>query len=126
LACPLLTPVSMEQPMNADWSKRKQEHLALSAAAADKYDELYENANFATGSYMRYEMETIARFVTMAPSFSLAIDIGCGTGRDSFLLSSHFDQVYAYDFSPDMIRVAEKSKLQKRAGNVLFGIILGL
>src|SRR5690349_1685342 len=102
------------------WKTHKEEHLALSAAAADKYDEIYEHANFATGSYMRYELEVIEKSIQEAPSLSLAIDLGCGTGRDSFALSKHFVQVYAYDFSPEMIRVANKNKMLRRAGNVLF------
>lgn len=106
--------------MADNWQKNKEEHLALSAAAADQYDELYEHANFATGSYMRYELETIERFIPYSPSLALAVDLGCGTGRDSFLLAKHFGQVYAYDFSIDMIRVANRNKLKKRAGNVLF------
>jgi hypothetical protein len=42
-----------------DWKLHKERHKELSAAAAEKYDELYEKANFATGSYMQYELETI-------------------------------------------------------------------
>ena len=107
------------QPQNT-WQEGKERHLALSAAAADKYDELYEHANFATGSYMKYELDVISKFVVHAPDHSLAVDLGCGTGRDSFLLATKFDQVYAYDFSPEMVRVAVKNALQKRVGNVLF------
>lgn len=51
-----------------DWKKGKDAHIALSAAAAEVYDELYEAANFATGSYMRYELETIGRYIGQAPS----------------------------------------------------------
>jgi len=102
------------------WEEGKQAHIALSAAAAEKYDELYEKANFATGSYMRYELETIEKYIKESPTTELAIDLGCGTGRDSFIIAKHFSQVYAYDFSEDMIRVANKNKLAKRAGNVYF------
>lgn len=105
------------------WSQRKQDHLALSAAAAEAYDELYEQANFATGSYMRYELEVIDRFIRDAPSTTFAADLGCGTGRDSYVLSKHFSQVYACDFSKDMIRVSERNKLLKRMGNVRFEVL---
>lgn len=107
----------------SDWKKAKAEHLALSAAAAEVYDELYEAANFATGSYMRYELETIGKYVREAPELSLAVDLGCGTGRDSFFLARYFDQVFGYDFSPEMIRVATKHKLLKRIGNVLLEVL---
>lgn len=109
--------------MENNWKSNKEEHLKLSAAAAEKYDELYENANFATGSYMRYELETVKRFVNLAPSRNMALDLGCGTGRDSFYLARHFNQVYGYDFSPEMIFYAEKNKLHKRVGNASFQVL---
>lgn len=104
------------------WQERKNNHLALSNAAAEVYDEIYEQANFATGSYMRYELEVIERFIQHSHSRTFAVDLGCGTGRDSYILSKYFDQVYACDFSSEMIRVAEKNKLVKRMGNVRFEI----
>lgn len=107
----------------SDWKQGKEQHLALSAAAAEVYDELYEHANFATGSYMRYELETIGKYIVQAPSLSLAVDLGCGTGRDSYFIAKYFDQVYGYDFSPEMIRVATKNKLHKRVGNALFEVL---
>lgn len=105
------------------WQEGKAEHLALSNAVAEAYDALYENANFATGSYMRYEIETIEGVIPQAPSRSLAIDLGCGTGRDSFVLARHFQQVYGYDFSPEMIRVAGTNKLSRGIGNVGFEVL---
>ncbi|MGD8782050.1 MAG: YbaK/EbsC family protein [Ignavibacteria bacterium] len=102
------------------WQKYKDEHLKLSAVAADKYDELYEKANFATGSYMRYELERIKKYLSFVPSKDIALDLGCGTGRDSFYMCKHFEQVYGYDFSSQMILVANKNKIQKRIGNVYF------
>jgi len=104
------------------WEEGKRQHLALSAEAADRYDEIYEKANFATGSYMRFELENISKFVREAPTRLLAIDLGCGTGRDSFHLAKQFSQVYAYDLSPDMIRVANANKLKRHVGNVLFEV----
>ncbi len=109
--------------MDNKWKSNKVEHLKLSAEAAKQYDELYENSNFATGSYMRYELETVKRFISQAPSKSIALDLGCGTGRDSFYLYKHFQQIYGYDFSPEMIFYAEKNKLHKRVGNVSFEVL---
>ena len=105
-----------------NWKEKKEEHLKLSAAAAPKYDELYETTNFATGSYMNYEIATIKKFINETPSKSIALDLGCGTGRGCFYLSNFFDRVYGYDFSPEMIRVCERNKQSKRKGNVLFDI----
>lgn len=109
--------------MEDKWKSNKEEHLKLSAAAAEKYDDLYEKANFATGSYMRYELETVKRFIAQAPSKSMALDLGCGTGRDSFYLCKQFQQVYGYDFSPEMVFYAEKNKLHKRVGNASFQVL---
>ena len=105
---------------HSDWESGKEAHRELSAAAAGRYDELYESMNFATGSYMRFEVDTLRAYMQEAPTRSLALDLGCGTGRDSFLLSEQFKQVYGYDFSPEMIEVANRNKLKHRAGNVLF------
>lgn len=105
-----------------DWNKGREFHLQLSEAAADHYDQLYADANFATGSYMQYEIDILERWSQLAPDQELALDLGCGTGRDSFVLARRFDQVYAFDFSPAMIEVASRSKLRKAAGNVLFEV----
>lgn len=106
------------------WMEHKEAHKRLSAAAAEKYDELYENANFATGSYMRYELEVIKQWIDESPSpRHLAIDLGCGTGRDTALLCRHYDQVFSYDFSPEMISVAQRRKLSHQMGNVLFEVL---
>jgi prolyl-tRNA editing enzyme YbaK/EbsC (Cys-tRNA(Pro) deacylase)/SAM-dependent methyltransferase len=103
-----------------DWNEGRTQHLKLSEAAAPQYDELYANANFATGSYMEYEIDTLKRWIPDAPDHHLAIDLGCGTGRDSFVLARYFDQVFAYDFSPAMVEVANANKLQRAQGNVSF------
>lgn len=105
------------------WKSLKAEHVRLSAAAADKYDELYENANFATGSYMRYELETVRRFAAQSPTRAVAVDLGCGTGRDSFYLAKQFDQVFGYDISPEMVLNANRNKLRGHVGNVSFEVL---
>lgn len=102
------------------WERDKKRHLALSAAAADRYDEIYEQANFATGNYMRYEIETVQKAISLAPRKTTAVDLGCGTGRASVVLAKHFDHVYAYDFSAEMIEVATRRKLGNNFGNILF------
>lgn len=113
----------MADTSSADWESGKAEHKRLSDDVAERYDEIYESANFATGSYMLFELETIARVAALAPSTSVAVDLGCGTGRDAFLLAKNFDQVYGYDFSGEMIRVATRTKLRRRMGNVLFEVL---
>ncbi|MDR2534291.1 MAG: methyltransferase domain-containing protein [Tannerellaceae bacterium] len=109
--------------MQNDWNLKKQEHRQLSAATAEHYDELYAKSNFATGSYMQFELDTIEKYINQLPSNSLAIDIGSGTGRDSLFLRKYFRQVYGFDMSQEMVNVANKRKIEKRAGNVSFEVL---
>lgn len=113
----------MDYSGHDDWEAGKAEHLRLSQAVAERYDEVYESATFATGSYMRFEVETISRACLQAPATSIAVDLGCGTGRDAFTLAKHFDQVYGYDFSSEMVRVAARNKLRRHAGNTGFDVL---
>ncbi|MFJ9901673.1 YbaK/EbsC family protein [Streptomyces sp. NPDC101152] len=105
-----------------DWEIGRTEHLKLSEAVADRYDDLYAESNFATGSYMDYEIQVLEQWSHEAPDHDLAIDLGCGTGRDTFVLARRFDQVYAYDFSPKMIEVATQKKISRAIGNALFEV----
>lgn len=104
------------------WDLGKEHHKTLSAIAAKSYDRKYENSNFATGSYMQYEIDLIKKFATDVPNNDIALDIGCGTGRDSFVISRYFSQVYGYDFVQEMITVADKTKVRKTYGNVEFSV----
>lgn len=105
-----------------NWNEGKRRHRELSEAAAGKYDELYENANFATGSYMQYEVTVLERAAAMAGVQDVAVDLGCGTGRDTFVLARRFTQVFAYDFSESMIHEANRNKLLRGVGNVSFDV----
>lgn len=105
-----------------EWEEGKKQHIKLSDTAAERYDDNYAETNFATGSYMNYELEVVAKGVDLLEEHrrNLALDLGCGTGRDTFHLHKYFKQVRGYDFSEGMIRVAESHKLSKAAGNVRF------
>ncbi len=105
------------------WQAGKEEHIRLSNAAAESYDEKYAQANYATKLYMDYEIAQIARVIGLSPGSRTALDLGCGTGRDSFVLAEHVEQVYGYDNAPDMIRQADRSKLGRRIGNVAFQVL---
>lgn len=112
----------MEQITSIKWDAGKKQHLELSDKAAQKYDELYADSNFATGSYMKYELEVVDRAITFLDKNRrrLALDLGCGTGRDAFHFHKVFQQVRGYDFSSGMINIAQAKKLTKAAGNVQF------
>lgn len=105
-----------------NWTIGKQRHKELSNKSAEEYDKIYAASNFATGSYMEYELEVINRTIESLDKNRrrIALDLGCGTGRDAFYFHRHFDQVRGYDFSSEMIKVAQKKKLHKSAGNIQF------
>lgn len=104
---------------------KKLFHLVLSEIAAPIYDEQYGKDSVATTAIMKFEEKRlkwlINKLITEGKN-NIAVDIGCGTGRHSFILSECFNIVYAYDFSPKMIDEAEKSKRRKDIRNVLFAV----
>ncbi len=105
------------------WNAHKDVHRALSAEAAEKYDELYEVSNYATGLYMRYELDLINKFITHLPDRNTAIVLGSGTGRECFHVAKDFQQVFGYDFAPEMIEVANRTKADKDAQNTFFEVL---
>lgn len=102
------------------WESIKKQHIELSDAAAEKYDEIYGDANYATKAYMDYEVEIIKDVMGRISNKSLALDLGCGTGRDSEVLAREFPAVTGYDFSKEMVRVANTKKIRANMGNVRF------
>ena len=105
-----------------DWIKGKQAHKNLSDDVANVYDQNYASLNFATSSYMDYELDVIDKAIKLIPEHNrnVALDLGCGTGRDAFHFLRKFTQVRGYDFSPEMIKVAEGKKIIKSTGNINF------
>lgn len=105
------------------WNAHKDAHLALSAEAAAKYDELYEASNYATGIYMRYELDLIKKYIDLLPAQRDALVLGSGTGRECFHIAKEFDRIYGYDFAPEMVYKALENKAQKKADNVFFEVL---
>lgn len=109
-------------PKKSDWQSSKTRHLALADNSASSYDKNYGKDNFATNFFMRYELATLKKVVSAIPTHNIALDLGCGTGRYSFVLAKHFRQVYAYDFSPEMIKIAKAKKSAQAINNVEFEV----
>ncbi len=92
---------------------KKLFHLVLSEIAAPIYNHQYGKSKVATRSLMELEEEIISGLMTRLKNDSrsdLAIDVGCGTGRHSFLLANSFRSVHGFDISPKMIKEAVKYK----------------
>ncbi len=121
---------------------KKLFHIVLSEIAAPIYDKEYgTDANLGTKAIMEFE-EVILKSVVGKINYAkdrkgkrIAIDVGCGTGRHSFLIAQNFDfdKIYGFDFSPKMIEQANKSKkkkkeeaktddIKKKFNNVIFSI----
>lgn len=108
--------------MNTDWLKGKSTHLQLSEKVAGLYDSKYGNENFSTKLYMDYELGVIDKAVKLLPpdNTNIAIDLGCGTGRDTLHFCESFHKVIGFDFSLSMIKMANKNRLKVGAKNVNF------
>ena len=108
---------------------RKLFHIVLSEIAAPIYDKEYGNdANIGTKSIMKYEEDTLNEIVHRiinkreTNQTSIAIDVGCGTGRHSFNIAKYFEKVYGFDFSPKMIEQANATKRKNNVENVIFSV----
>lgn len=112
----------MNNLTKTDWSKGKSSHLKLSEEASGIYDSKYGNENFSTKLYMDYELEVIDKAVKLLSpnNKSIAIDLGCGTGRDTLYFCKNFSKVTGYDFSSSMIKIAIKNVNKMRVNNVDF------
>jgi SAM-dependent methyltransferase len=89
---------------------KKISHMILSDMAADEYDDKYASSNFGTRCYMNLEQELIEQELKRVTARDCAIDLGCGTGRHTFLLGKYFNKVVGYDFSTGMIDKANDKK----------------
>jgi ubiquinone/menaquinone biosynthesis C-methylase UbiE/prolyl-tRNA editing enzyme YbaK/EbsC (Cys-tRNA(Pro) deacylase) len=104
---------------------KKMFHLVLSEVGAAIYNKYYAKTKVATSSAMEFEETKLIELVRRLKAEGkdqVAIDIGCGTGRHSFILSKFFDEVYAYDFSPRMIYEANIRKREEDITNVIFSV----
>ena len=105
-------------------------HLVLSEIAAPTYNTDYGKTKIATNAIMQYEEKILRRVISRRrylwekndKYLKIAVDVGCGTGRHSFILSSDYDEVYGFDFSPKMIEESNKEKKMKNIENTIFSV----
>lgn len=94
--------------------------LKLTKAVAKGYDESYDDRSFATRSYRQFEDECLAGAVSRTHDRTLAIDLGCATGRKSLWLAERFNRVIGYDLSQHMIGVAQKKVVPELSERLSF------
>ena len=108
---------------------KKLFHIVLSEIAAPTYDDEYgKDANIGTKSIMEFEEKVLNSEIRTylknnnLKKGSIAIDVGCGTGRHSFVIANLFEKIYGFDFSPGMIKRANKIKKENKIENITFSV----
>lgn len=101
------------------WSIQNRNHIALSDSEAELYDEEYAENNYQTRQYMKFEEGILLNVVSQVLDTGLAIDLGCGTGRDLFKYADKFDSVIGWDFSEKMIEVTARKAKENGYSNVI-------
>ena len=100
-------------------------HLVLSEISASIFDEYYGRDKVATEAIMKFEELQLGKLLKRMANENktgIAVDVGCGTGRHSFMLARTFSQVYAFDFSPQMIQRAIAKKIQLGDTRIIFSV----
>lgn len=97
--------------------------LDLTKAVATTYRRSGGDSYPATDMYVRFESEHILTQIkerSMSPdwsqSTSVALDLGCGTGRVSRMLSPHFSKVVGYDIS-EYMTIEASNRVEASDGN---------
>jgi len=67
-------------------------------------------------------INSLSEYIIKRNKSGIAVDVGCGTGRHSFILSKYFNTVYAFDFSPRMIEKANEEKRRQNIENIIFSV----
>lgn len=102
----------------------KNNLLTLTAEIAPFYDQQYsDKAPFATRSYLAFETILLKKEMDTLKALgnlNLAVDLGCATGRITFMLAPHFQRVIGYDISPAMIKQAQMKAQSNNVKNAEF------
>jgi ubiquinone/menaquinone biosynthesis C-methylase UbiE len=66
--------------------------------------------------------EKLKRTQKLFNSDSKVMELGCGTGTTSLIHSPFVKNIVAYDYSPEMIRIASEKRIDQRIENVDFQV----
>lgn len=98
---------------------RKELYMATTAEFWDKVSIKYSKK--AVPSEEIYQ-EKLRRTRLLLNEHSVVMEFGCGTGTTSLIHSPFVKNIVAYDYSPEMIRIANKKKKDKNISNVDFKV----
>ena len=98
----------------------KENLLRLTEEVAGRYDERRTASKFASQLYAAYETELIRRDAEAIQDRTLALDLGCATGRIALELAETFEDVAGYDVSEHMVTAARAKADLRDIGNVRF------
>lgn len=84
------------------WNKNAESYSKKSVPD----EAVYQKKLKITRDYLRSDMEIV--------------EFGCGTGSTALLHASHVKQIRASDFSPEMIKIAQKKANEQNIENVVF------
>ncbi|MDP7321507.1 MAG: class I SAM-dependent methyltransferase [Bacteriovoracaceae bacterium] len=66
--------------------------------------------------------EKLKRTQRLFPKDSLVMEFGCGTGTTSLIHAPYVKEIVAYDYSPEMINIANQKKADQNIKNVTFEV----
>ncbi|NTV44321.1 MAG: methyltransferase domain-containing protein [Candidatus Yonathbacteria bacterium] len=101
----------LEEDEEVRYAQLKKNLLTLTERWAATYNRSYDEGHFATRAYVAWETQAIrAHAGGMFLPQGVLVDLGCATGRMSFVLSDagYFTAAYGYDISPGMVRHAKE------------------
>ncbi len=91
--------------------------MTTSADFWDKVSEKYSKKSVPSESIYQEKLQRTQKLFT---EDAKVLEIGCGTGTTALIHSPFVKSIVAYDYSPQMIRIAQERKKKKKVNNVDF------
>lgn len=95
-----------------DSGKSPSAHEVMSDQASPIYDK-YIHQNLGVRVYCRFEEKFLTKALGECQDQKIAVDLGCGNGRLTSMLSDKFEHVHAIDISQGMLDEAQAKLLAK-------------
>jgi len=89
---------------------KKDDHVDLANYSASTYDSKYLTGSQSILTVTQFEENLVSSFPNRKKLNSIAIELGCGTGRLTQRLSTNHDKVIGYDFSKEMLLLAKEKQ----------------